>query len=88
MMAALVEAESGQVLWETERALWRDAFVHAAVAALPGSRVVAVGAERLWNTVSLTLPRHEHLRWVARLDKRGFVVSTGSGGGAFSSGTA
>lgn len=78
MMAALEEAESGQVLWETERAAWRDAFVHAAVAALPGSRVVAAGAERLWNTVSLTLPRHEHLRWVARLDKRGFVVSTGS----------
>jgi cysteine desulfurase len=78
LVAALVEAESSQVLWEAERAAWRDAFEHTLLATLPGAQVVAAGAERLWNTVSLTLPRHEHLRWVARLDKRGFAVSTGS----------
>jgi cysteine desulfurase len=32
----------------------------------------------LWNTVSLRLPAHENTRWVTRLDKLGFEVSTGS----------
>ncbi|OAM89018.1 hypothetical protein AW736_08840 [Termitidicoccus mucosus] len=32
----------------------------------------------MWNTVSLAMPRGENHRWVARLDRRGFQVSTGS----------
>jgi cysteine desulfurase len=78
MVAALAEAETKKVLLETERLRWRETFERALPAALPGVRVVGAGAERLWNTVSLILPHGENTRWVARLDKRGFQVSTGS----------
>jgi cysteine desulfurase len=78
MVAALVEAETKKVLLETERLRWREAFERAVLAALPHARVVGAGADRLWNTVSLILPHGENTRWVARLDKRGFQVSTGS----------
>jgi cysteine desulfurase len=78
MVAALAEAETKKVLLETERLRWREAFERALPAALPGVRVVGAGAERLWNTVSLILPHGENTRWVARLDQRGFQVSTGS----------
>jgi cysteine desulfurase len=57
---------------------WRGGFEREVVAAVPGTRVVAAGADRLWNTVSLVMPFAENTRWVARLDKRGFQVSTGS----------
>jgi len=78
LVAALVEAETKKVLLETERLRWRETFERALPAALPGVRVVGAGAERLWNTVSLLLPHGENTRWVARLDQRGFQVSTGS----------
>ncbi|MDR0902673.1 MAG: aminotransferase class V-fold PLP-dependent enzyme [Opitutaceae bacterium] len=61
-----------------ERLRWRAEFERAALAAVPGARVVAEGARRLWNTVSLAMPRGENHRWVALLDRRGFQVSTGS----------
>ena len=78
MLAALEEAETSKVLFETERLAWRDGFARAVAAAVPGTTVVAAGAERLWNTVSLLLPHGENHRWVARLDRRDFQVSTGS----------
>ncbi len=34
--------------------------------------------DRLWNTVALVMPFADNTRWVTRLDKRGFQVSTGS----------
>lgn len=34
--------------------------------------------DRLWNTVSLALPEFPGHRWIARLDKAGFQVSSGS----------
>jgi cysteine desulfurase len=78
MAAAIIEAETKKVLLETERLRWRETFERALPAVLPGVRVVGAGAERLWNTVSLILPHGENTRWVSRLDKRGFQVSTGS----------
>ncbi|MGA3007763.1 MAG: aminotransferase class V-fold PLP-dependent enzyme [Opitutaceae bacterium] len=78
MAAALIEAETKKVLLESERLRWREGFERAVAAALPGARVVGASAERLWNTVSLILPHGENTRWVARLDQRGFQVSTGS----------
>ncbi len=76
--AALIEAEQSKVFLEEERLRWRRAFEHEIVAALPSTRLVASDADRLWNTVSLILPQAENTRWVAKLDKRGFAVSTGS----------
>lgn len=90
MGAALAEAEQKKVFMETERLAWREEFERGVVAAVPGVRVIG-GArtaqsnligysvpDRLWNTVSLVMPFAENTRWVARLDKRGFQVSTGS----------
>ena len=78
MGAALAEAEQKKVFLETERLAWREEFERTVVATVPGTRVVAAGADRLWNTVSLMMPFTENTRWVTRLDKRGFQVSTGS----------
>ena len=55
-----------------------ERFEAAVTAGIPGAIVLGAHAERLWNTVSLRLPRHANTRFVARLDKRGFQVSTGS----------
>jgi cysteine desulfurase len=78
MGAALAEAEQKKVYLETERLRWRDDFERAVAVAVPGARVVAAEADRLWNTVSLVMPFGDNTRWVTRLDKRGFQVSTGS----------
>jgi cysteine desulfurase len=78
MGAALAEAEQKNVFLETERLGWREEFERAVAVAVPGVRVVAAGADRLWNTVSLVMPFADNTRWVTRLDKRGFQVSTGS----------
>ncbi|GAB1487908.1 cysteine desulfurase family protein [Opitutaceae bacterium] len=78
LVAALVEAERRQVMLESARVLVRTTFEQTVVAGLPGTRMVGAGTERLWNTVSLLLPHTENLRWVAKLDARGFQVSTGS----------
>ncbi len=78
MGAALADAEQKKVFLETERLGWREEFERAVGLAVPGVRVVAAGADRLWNTVALLMPFAENTRWVARLDKRGFQVSTGS----------
>jgi cysteine desulfurase len=78
MGAALAEAEQKKVFLETERLAWREEFERAVASAVPGVRVVAAGVDRLWNTVSLVMPFAENTRWVTRLDKRGFQVSTGS----------
>src|SRR5690606_36980162 len=71
-------AEQTKVLHEDERLRWREQFERELLTSIPGARVVAEEVERLWNTVSLLLPHGENTRWVARLDQRGFAVSTGS----------
>ncbi len=78
MVAALVEAEQRKVFLETDRQLLRTTFEQAVMVAVPGVEIVAAGAERLWNTISLIMPHTENHRWVAQLDRRGFEVSTGS----------
>ncbi|HZP61524.1 MAG TPA: aminotransferase class V-fold PLP-dependent enzyme [Opitutaceae bacterium] len=78
MTAEFTEIETKKVLLETERRRWRDEFERAVAVSLPGVEVVGAGADRLWNTVSLIMPHGENTRWVSRLDKHGFQVSTGS----------
>ena len=50
-----------------------------------GIKVIGSTASRLWNTSALVMPDFENLRYVGKLDKLGFEVSTGS---ACSSGVA
>lgn len=85
MVAALETAESGL----TNRSAWeasRTAFESAIKSAIPGVRIVAEQSPRLWNTVLLIMPEHANVKWLARLSRAGFQVSTGSacssGGGA------
>jgi cysteine desulfurase len=61
------------------RALERDAFEARLVSGFPEVQVLGQGAPRLWNTSALMMPQQEcRRRWVVRLDKLGFAVSTGS----------
>ena len=58
----------------------RTHFEAQLVAAVPGATILGAGAERLWNTVSAMMPESADCRqrWVVKLDKLGFAVSTGS----------
>jgi cysteine desulfurase len=64
---------------EAQRAV-RDKFERELVAAVPGMAINGADAARLWNTVSVVMPTttDARLRWVVKLDKAGFAVSTGS----------
>ncbi len=79
-MLAAWDDKSDDVLaaGEAERRALRDAFETALVERLPGTRIVAPGAERLWNTIMFVVPRHPNLKWLTRLSAAGFAVSTGS----------
>jgi cysteine desulfurase len=48
------------------------------VMSLVGAKILGQGEGRLWNTVSALLPGDCRARWVVKLDKAGFAVSTGS----------
>ena len=74
MMAALAEREELAKSGLTEREAMRDEFIGA----LPEVQVLGAGEARLWNTVSALLPGDCRARWVVKLDKAGFAVSTGS----------
>ncbi len=53
--------------------------MHRILKVLPGAQVVGLGQPRLWNTVSALMPEADsQQRWVVKLDKLGFAVSTGS----------
>lgn len=72
MVAALKNDPSG------EKGTLRDQFEHDLAECLPGLHVLGAGAPRLGNTSMFVLPEHKNLRWLTRLGKRGFAVSTGS----------
>jgi cysteine desulfurase len=57
----------------------RDQFMGELLATVPGVVVNGARVERLWNTVSVVMPEADcRQRWVVKLDKAGFAVSTGS----------
>jgi cysteine desulfurase len=80
MLAAVEHRE--QLLAKNEhqpRLRWREEFAAALLEKLPGAKIVGANAKRLWNTVSAVMPDGGcQPRWVVRLDKFGFAVSTGS----------
>ena len=83
MVAALAQRqralESGVDVWES-RCRSRDAWIARLEAAIPGVEVLGRESDRLWNTVSVLMPPASDCRrrWVVRLDRLGFAVSTGS----------
>jgi cysteine desulfurase len=57
----------------------RDEFERELPASLPGVEIVGADSPRLWNTVCALMPDADcRQRWVVKLDKLGFAVSTGS----------
>ncbi len=80
LVAALREREAA--LARGEQQAWEQGkteFERELLAALPGSEIVGANQPRLWNTVSALMPEADcQQRWVVKLDKAGFAVSTGS----------
>jgi len=61
------------------RLQWKTQFETQLRKKLPGTEIVGSGLDRLWNTVSALMPDTDcRQRWVVKLDKAGFAVSTGS----------
>jgi cysteine desulfurase len=80
MVTALEIREQQIARGEHERAAAvRNAFEQELIVVLPGSETVAGLSPRLWNTSSVLMPEADcQQRWVVKLDKLGFAVSTGS----------
>jgi cysteine desulfurase len=80
MLAALEARERALAAGEhVTRQAWRERFEQQLTASLAGAQIVGAGQERLWNTVSALMPEGDAKhRWVVKLDKAGFAVSTGS----------
>jgi cysteine desulfurase len=57
---------------------YRDAFTAQMKRTFPTLRIICGNAPRLWNTVLMVMPRHDNLKWLTRLTRRGFAISTGS----------
>ena len=56
----------------------RDKFEEQMKNLFPGIKFIGQEVPRLWNTSLFIMPHHENLKWVGKLDKFGFQVSTGS----------
>ncbi len=80
MLSALRVRERQMEAGEQKKlAAQRDNFERTLLATLAGSELVAARFPRLWNTVSALMPEADcQQRWVVKLDKLGFAVSTGS----------
>jgi cysteine desulfurase len=80
MIAALEHHENALTThFISEKVQLRRAFETALEETVPGTKIIGQDADRLWNTVSVLTPATElRQRWVVKLDKLGFAVSTGS----------
>lgn len=56
----------------------RDEFIATLRSHFDPLRVISESAPRLWNTVLMVMPEHDNLKWLTRLSRRGFSISTGS----------
>lgn len=74
MVTALEEREQAS----PGDAAGRDAFEEKMRAIFPDLRVIGTEGPRLWNTSLVVMPRHSNLKWLTRLSRRGFAISTGS----------
>ncbi len=56
----------------------RDIFIASLKAGVSGVSIIGEGERRLWNTVSVLMPRFASARWIRKLEHLGFLVSAGS----------
>lgn len=78
MVTALEELEPRLADVARDQTAHRDVFIAKMEAALPEVRLISENAPRLWNTALFVMPRHDNLKWLTRLSRRGFAISTGS----------
>ncbi|MCX6857373.1 MAG: cysteine desulfurase family protein [Verrucomicrobia bacterium] len=78
MVTALEVLTSNLTSIGEKQTLFRDDFIREMQSQFAGLRVISEGAPRLWNTVLMVMPRHENLKWLTRLTRLGFAISTGS----------
>lgn len=78
MIAALTHRAATLETVAAEQAGHRDRFLQQMHQAFPGLRVISEAAPRLWGTALMVMPRHENLKWLTRLTRRGIAISTGS----------
>ncbi len=84
MVSSLEEASAKLSQWEGQ-AEQRDLLESTITSSLPGTIIVGKDSRRLPNTSMLIMPEGRNLKWLTRLGRMGFSVSTGS---ACSSGSA
>ncbi len=78
-LVAILEARHGLMNKRESRRLMIECFSDRVVQQVPGAEIVGGMNPRLWNTVAVMLPEVDcRQRWVVKLDKQGFAVSTGS----------
>lgn len=78
MLAALEARESKLAHTRDTSKAGRDAFEATLRKRIPEVQFAGAERDRLENTSLVILPQARNLRWVTRLDKLGFAVSTGS----------
>jgi cysteine desulfurase len=80
MIAALAAREGALTAGQDqERRRWKEEFIARALGEFATAQVVEGELDTLWNTVSMAMPEVDcRQRWVVKLDKLGFAVSTGS----------
>jgi cysteine desulfurase len=77
MVAALEDAES-HLDQMNKQAAFRNEFELALEAIFPEVNCIGNSAARVPNTSFVVIPKYENLRYVRKLDLKGFQVSTGS----------
>lgn len=77
MIAALEDAEKrlGEMAAQSD---FRDAFEKDIAERVSGTYALARDTERLPNTSMVVMPQGKNLKWLTRLGRRGFAISTGS----------
>ena len=78
MVAAWEAVEADLATLETSRLAARRVFEERIKTVIPGVHLIAEVSDRLWNTVTLTVPPPANVKWLTRLSAQGFAVSTGS----------
>ena len=77
-MATLEAREKAMTALDEKRQMQSD-FQTQLAAAIPELQIVGQDAPRLWNTISVIMPEVDcRQRWVVKMDRFGFAVSTGS----------
>jgi cysteine desulfurase len=78
MVAALESLTPRLTEVAVNQAAMRDRFIQEMQVRFAGLRVIGELAPRLWNTVLMVMPQHDNLKWLTRLTRLGFAISTGS----------